>query len=94
MPKYSQKTISLMKSIVDASVNGKTFELPDHKAAVNMRQRIYNYRNALPDDVSDEHREAVSRVTVIVKENMVLVGSKEPDYMDDIESQLNEEENN
>jgi len=85
MPKYSDNTLHLMKSIISAAGEGKTFELPTHKSAVNMRQRIYNYRNANPDD------EEAKTVTVTVKDNLVLVASKPADYMDSVSDQLKEE---
>jgi len=92
MPKYSDKAIFLMKSIVEASKRGKTFKLKDKRAAVNMRQRIYNYRNRMLKDKNLPVREkrAIEKISIIVKDNYVLVAAKEPDYLDSIESQLSE----
>ena len=91
MPKYSPQTIELMRKVVDAAETGKVFTLGSKREAINMRQRIYNYRNALNRDLAapeDEKRRInLLRVTVVENELQVIFG--EPDYLEQVEEQLN-----
>jgi hypothetical protein len=92
MTNYSKKALQTMESIIEAAEEGITFELPSKKAAINMRQRIYNYRNRINRGNDEQQKALVNRVEVRVVQDMVQVTLKEEDYMDEIRSQLDGKE--
>ena len=56
-----------------------------------MRQRIYNYRNALNRDfaTSEDEKRRINLLRVTVVENELQVIFGEPDYLEQVEEQLN-----
>jgi hypothetical protein len=81
----------MIKSIVEAAMQGgKTLTLPSNADAVNLRQRIYNYRNALRDnpEVSAEELHKLSGLSVKVKDNLVFITKRRPSYLETLKSQL------
>jgi len=94
MSKYKEKDLLRMEKIIESAGEGKTFQLQDNAAAVNMRQRIYNYRNSITSGrmkVFAEWEAQVARVTVTVKDNLVLVAESTVNYTEDIDKQLEED---
>lgn len=90
MKKYTDEAIEAMKAIVDAAKEGKTFRMGSERDAVNLRQRIYNYRkSALKDEETPaRQKDLLGRLSVRVKGKHVMVTVKPVDYLSRARQQI------
>jgi len=89
MPKRSTIDIDLLNRILDEAPTGLVLELESEKHAINLRQRIYNYRNTVLKGTDEELKKKVNQISIAVVDKTVEIGVVDLGYWNSIGGMLN-----